>query len=325
MEQIKAAVIGVGYLGQYHAQKYATSDNSTLVAVYDTDQGRCKEIADRYNTTAITNYHDLIGKVDAVSIATPTPYHYEVALFFLQNKVHVLIEKPITTTVEQADELIRVAAKEKVLLQVGHLERFNNAVRSINPYLTTPRFIESLRMAPFQLRGTDVNVVLDLMIHDIDIIQSMVKSDICDIRANGAPVFSSNIDLANARIEFKNGCVASVTASRVSLKKERRLRIFQTESFLNIDLDHKILNYYSRGVAELQPGVPEIVRGKIRFDKGDALKDQIEHFLSSIIHNKPAIVPGEDGRKALETAIKITQVVTTNNETFNDYTNSIKD
>lgn len=319
MSKIKAAVIGVGYLGQYHAEKYASSEHADLVAVFDTDHKRAEEIAERLNCLAIGHYHELIGRVDAVSIATPTPYHHEVALFFLKNGVHVLVEKPITTTVAEADELIKIAEQHNALLQVGHLERFNNAVKAINPYLTSPRFIESIRMAPFQLRGTDVNVVLDLMIHDIDIIQSMVQADISNIRANGAPVFSNNIDLANARIEFTNGCVASVTASRVSLKKERRLRIYQNESFMNIDLDHKILNYYSRGAAELHPGVPEITRGKIRFDKGDALKDQIEHFLHSITHQQPAIVPGADGRKALKTAITITQLVTQNNQLFNEH------
>ncbi|MBV52799.1 MAG: UDP-N-acetyl-D-glucosamine dehydrogenase [Coxiellaceae bacterium] len=319
MNMIKAAVVGVGYLGQYHAQKYADCDYAELVGVYDTNPNRADEIADRYDTSSVAHYEQLIGKVDAVSIATPTPFHFEVAKSLLQAGIHVLIEKPITTTVEQADELIQIAKDNHALLQVGHLERFNNAVKAVSPYLLQPRFIESLRTAPFQLRGTDVNVVLDLMIHDIDIIQSMIQSDIVDIRANGSPIFSSHIDLANARIEFENGCVANVTASRASLKKERRLRIFQSESFLNIDLDHKILKYYSRGAAEIHPGVPEVVQGKIRFDKGDALKDQIEHFLHSIIHNKPAIVPGEDGRKALETAIKITQAVTQNNTTFKEH------
>ncbi len=319
MSKIRAAVIGVGYLGQYHAQKYADSNQADLVAVFDTNPSRAEEIADRYDTTSATHYEALIGQVDAVSIATPTPYHHEVALHFLKAGVHVLIEKPITTTVEQADELIQVAKENNALLQVGHLERFNNAVKAVTPYLVQPRFIESLRTAPFQLRGTDVNVVLDLMIHDIDIIQSMIQSDIIDIRANGSPIFSPHIDLANARIEFANGCVANVTASRASLKKERRLRIFQSESFLNIDLDHKILKYYSRGAAEIHPGVPEVVQGKIRFDKGDALKDQIEHFLHSITHSQPAIVPGEDGRKALETAIKITQAVTQNNTIFKEH------
>ena len=241
MSKIKTAVIGVGYLGQYHAQKYSDCPASDLVAVYDANPSRAEEIADRLDTESAAQCEQLIGRVDAVSIATPTPYHFEIAKLFLSHGIHTLIEKPITTTVEEADQLIAIARANNALLQVGHLERFNNVVKAVAPYLSQPRFIESLRTAPFQLRGTDVNVVLDLMIHDIDIIQSMIQSDIVDVRANGSPIFSKHIDLANARIEFENGCVANVTASRASLKKERRLRIYQSESCLSIDLDHKIL------------------------------------------------------------------------------------
>ena len=201
----------VGYLGRYHAQKYAQLTDANLVAVCDHDLERAHEIAEECHTQALTDYRELIGKVDAVSIATPTPLHYEIGLLFLSHGVHVLMEKPICNTTEQADELIDAASKKNVILQTGHLERFNNAVTAVRPYLTQPRFIESSRMAPFKLRGTDVNVILDLMIHDIDLIQSMVDASIQNIDASGAKVLSDSIDIANARIRFDNGCVANVT------------------------------------------------------------------------------------------------------------------
>ena len=316
MDPIKTAVIGVGYLGQYHAQKYAQSELSTLVAVCDNCLERAQEIAKRQQTEAIEDYHSLVGRVQAVSIATPTPSHYKIGQFFLENGVHVLLEKPIATTVAEANDLIDTAAKHQALLQIGHLERFNNAVKAVAPYLSQPRFIESLRTASFQPRGTDVNVILDLMIHDIDIIQSIIQAEITHISASGASVFSPFIDLANARIEFDNGCVANVTANRVSLKTERRLRIFQEDSYLNIDLNHKILNYYTKGAASSTPGIPEIDRSNIRFDKGDALKDQINAFLTAIINQEPVLVSGLDGKRALETAINITGIVHANNQQF---------
>ena len=200
MKKIRAAVIGVGYLGKFHAEKFATLPQSELVAVCDIDYERCNKIAKEFNTEAVADYELLIGKVDAVSIVVPTPRHHAVARFFLEHGVHVLVEKPIATTIEEADDLIACAKANKVKLQVGHLERFNNAVKAVEPSLSNPRFIESLRVAPFKLRGSDVNVVLDLMIHDIDIIQSIVKSEIKHITANGASVLSPYIDIANARL-----------------------------------------------------------------------------------------------------------------------------
>lgn len=305
---LKTAVMGVGYLGQYHAQKYALLPESELVAVVDLDLERAQEVAAQYHCQATSDYHSLIGKVDAVSIATPTPMHYAIAQFFLSHGIHVLVEKPITVTLAEADELIQLAKKNNLVLQVGHLERFNNAVKAVEPLLSNPRFIESIRLAPFKLRGADVNVILDLMIHDIDIIQSIVKSEIKEIRANGASILSPFIDIANARLEFKNGCVANVTASRVSIKTERKLRIFQHDGYISMDLDKKQLGLHRKGTDEMFPGIPNITNETHHFDKGDALKDQIEAFLMAILHNKPPVVSGEDGRKALETAIKITHI-----------------
>lgn len=316
MEKIRTAVIGVGYLGKYHAEKYASLPQAELVAVCDIDHERCYAKAQELNVEAVINYQSLLGLVDAVSIAVPTPLHHAVARFFLDNGVHVLLEKPIATTLEEADDLIATAKKNQVILQIGHLERFNSAVKAVDPLISNPRFIESLRLAPFKLRGSDVNVVLDLMIHDIDIIQSIVKADIQNISASGASVLSPYIDIANARIEFSNGCVANVTASRVSLKLERKLRIFQHDNYIAIDLDHKKMAIHRKGTQEMFPGIPEITRQVERFTKGDALLDQISAFLDSIIHNKPPVVSGEEGKNALATALEISLIVRRTNEQF---------
>lgn len=316
MSKIRTAVIGVGYLGQYHAQKYALLEQSDLIAVCDTDHARAKEIALQYETEAREDYKTLVGEVDAVSIVVPTSQHYDVAKFFLEHGIHVLIEKPITTNLEQAEKLIQLAKEKNVFIQVGHIERFNNAIKALNQYLSHPRFIESIRLAPFKLRGSDVNVILDVMIHDIDIIQSLVKSDIRSISASGASVLTPDIDIINARIEFENGCVANVTASRVSLKTERTLRIFQHDCYIGLDLDRKKLSIHRKGTKEMFPGIPEITREKQYFEKGDALKDQIESFLESVLHNKPPIVSGEDGKKALEVAMEISRKVHEYNELY---------
>lgn len=313
---INVAVIGVGYLGRYHAQKYAALPNAHLVAVCDADAERAQTIADENQTMAVTDYKSLIGKVDAVSIATPTPYHSEIGEFFLKHGVHVLMEKPITTTIEEADRLIALAAEKNLVLQTGHLERFNNAVTAVRPYLHAPRFIESTRLAPFKLRGTDVNVILDLMIHDIDLIQSMVDADIEHIDASGAIVLSQSIDIANARIKFTNGCVANVTASRISLRPERTLRIFQPNNYLIIDLNHKRIAVHQKDDVDIHPGVPRMSRQTHRFDNGDALLDQIKSFLECIETGKEPIVSGIAGKQALATAIRITDIVNENNARY---------
>lgn len=309
MEKINIAVVGVGYLGKFHAEKYALLPQSNLVAICDIDTNRSHHLATYYQTQAIQDYQSLIGMVDAVSIAVPTQLHHKISKFFLENGVHVLLEKPIATTIDQANDLIATARRNHVLLQIGHLERFNNVIKALNSILDNPLFIESLRIAPFKPRGTDVNVVLDLMIHDIDIIQSIVKSEIKEIRANGAPVLSPCIDIANARLEFKNGSVANVTASRVSLKQERRLRIFQHNCYIGLDLDNKMLSIHRKGSREIFPGIPEIISETHSYNKGDALKDQIEAFLTSILKSTPVVVSGEDGKRALETAIKINSIM----------------
>lgn len=309
MKTLKTGVIGVGYLGKFHAEKYATLPQSELIGVCDSSLERAQEIAQAYETKAFTDYHKLLEQVDAVSIAVPTPAHFDVAKACLDAGVHVLVEKPICTSIEDANTLIKMAKDNNVLLQVGHLERFNNAIRAIAPQIKQPRFIESIRLAPFKLRGTDVNVALDLMIHDIDIIHSLVHKHIDFISANGASVLSDFIDIANARLEFTGGCVANVTASRISLKTERRIRIFQDNGYLSLDLDKKKLYIHKKGKGEMFPGVPKIISEEHSFDNGDALKDQIDSFLNCIINGDEPIVTGEDGRDALKVAIDITEIM----------------
>lgn len=306
-ERIRTAVIGVGYLGQFHAEKYAQLPGSELVAVVDTDRARADEVAAKVGAVGCTDYRELLDKVDAVSIVVPTQYHFEVARAFLDKGVHVLLEKPITTTVAEADELIRLAEEKGAVLQVGHLERFNPAVMALDGLLTEPRFIESIRIAPFKPRGTDVNVVLDLMIHDIEIIQHVINSPIEQINSIGAPVFTDEEDIANARIQFANGCVANVTASRISLKSDRRMRIFQPDSYITVDFQKKSMAIFRKGEGEMFPGVPNVKMEEKAFEQVDALKEEISSFLECIRTGKEPAVTGRDGKRALETAILISK------------------
>ena len=314
MNKIRAAVVGVGYLGRFHAQKYAQLPGCELVAVVDGREEVRNAVAAEVHSTAVADYRQLLGKVDAVSVVTPTPAHFEIAEAFLAAGAHVLVEKPITETPAQARALIARAAGARRILQVGHLERFNAAVLAAEPHLRTPRFMECHRLAPYKERGTDVNVVLDLMIHDIDLVQSLAGSDIESIDAIGSPVFSGEIDIANARIRFANGCVANTTASRVSLKTERKLRIFEDAAYISLDLQQKILTLIRRRDAAPAPGQLPVSIEEANLEQGDALKSEIESFLDCIRNDRRPIVSGEDGLRALETAIRITEQVHANLE-----------
>jgi len=309
MQKLKTAVIGVGYLGKFHAQKYAQLPDSELVAVCDNNADIAQTIADEHGVEVYTDYRDLIGKVDAVSIVVPTQKHHEVAKVFLDNGVHVLLEKPITSTVEQARDLVAIAERNKLVLQIGHLERFNPAVMALDDVLKDAQFIESHRIAPFNPRGADVNVILDLMIHDIDIILDFVRSPVKSIQANGVPVLSNDIDVANARIQFENGCVANVTASRVSMKSERKMRIFQPDAYITIDFQNKKLGVHRKGTGEMFPGIAEIDSLEREFEQGDALLAESAAFLKSINEQSRPVVSGEDGMRALETAFEITRLL----------------
>lgn len=309
MKKIRAAVIGVGYLGRFHAQKYAALPGCELLAVADSSEAARNSVAAVVRAGSRPDFRELLGEVDAVSVVTQTPSHFEIAAQFLRHGAHVLVEKPITETVEQARELIGLARAANLRLQVGHLERFNAAILAAEPHLREPRFLECQRLAPFRERGTDVNVVLDLMIHDIDIIQSIVGSPIVSIDAVGTPVFSEEIDIANARLRFANGCVANATASRVSLKTERKLRVFQDDAYLSMDLQQKILTVIRKREAGAAPGALPVVIEEQNLDQGDALKAEIESFLECIRRGTRPVVAGEDGLLALETALRITDQV----------------
>jgi predicted dehydrogenase len=309
MRRVRTAVIGVGYLGRFHAQKYASLPLAELVGVVDASADNRDRVAAETRCRAFADYRELLGEVDAVSIATPTPLHYPIARECLERGVHVLVEKPITTTLEEARSLVDIAASTGRILQVGHLERFNAAILALQGTLGTPRFVESHRLAPFKERGTDVNVVLDLMIHDIDLIQSLVGSPIVSIDAVGTSVFSAGLDIANARIRYANGCVANTTASRVSMKVERKLRLFQDDAYISIDLQQKVLTIVRKPPTDSDAPRGQVVLEERSYEQGDALKYEIEAFLQSILDGTPPVVSGEDGLRALDTATRITRMV----------------
>jgi predicted dehydrogenase len=313
---IRTAVIGVGYLGRFHAQKYASLPNSQLVGIADPSAAARSAVGAELGVPAYADYRELLGLVDAVSIVTPTPTHYEVAKAFLEAGANVLVEKPMTVTIAEGESLIDIANAARRILQVGHLERFNAAVQAVQPTLSVPRFIESARLAPFKHRGTEVDVVLDLMIHDIDLILSIVRSPVVAVDAIGSSVFSKEIDIANARLRFANGCVANATASRVSLKTERKLRLFQDDAYISVDLQQKILTVIRKGAGVGADGMPQVVIDENTYEQGDALKAEIEAFLAAIAAGTAPPVTGEDGLLALRTAVSITQQVASSMEKF---------
>jgi predicted dehydrogenase len=309
MKKINSAVIGAGYLGKFHAEKYASLPDSELIAVVDVNQQAAEEIAQKHQTKALTDYRQLLGQVDAVSIVVPTTLHHQVALDFINHGTHVLVEKPITVTVKEADELIAAAQANNVLLQVGHLERFNSAVMGLDHLPDKPLFIESHRLSPFNPRANDVSVVLDLMIHDIDIILALVDSEIERLDASGTPVLTKGTDIANARIVFKNGCVANVTASRVSMKMERKMRMFRPSCYVSVDFQNRVLTQHQIGDKEMFPGIPDIKTNKSTFENGDALLEEIKSFLQCIKMGEAPLVSGESGKRALQVAIQISQLI----------------
>jgi len=309
MQKIRTAVIGVGYLGRFHAQKYAAAADCELVGVADARAEARDAVAAELGTRAFADYRELLGQVDAVSVVTPTPLHFPVARDCLNAGAHVLVEKPITEAAAEARELIALAARLGRILQVGHLERFNAAILAAEPHLKSPRFIECHRLAPYRERGTDVNVVLDLMIHDIDIVQTIVGAPISGIDAIGTPVFSEEIDIANARIRFSNGCVCNATASRVSLKTERKMRVFEDDAYLSLDLQQKILTVIRKRAPGDGASVLPVTIEEQSLEPGDALKAEIDSFLGCIRSGGVPVVSGAAGLRALETATRITEQV----------------
>jgi predicted dehydrogenase len=303
MKNVKVGVIGVGYLGQFHAEKYAGIPDVELVGIVDADPARAALIAKKLNTRAFSEPAQLLGLVDAVNIVVPTEQHHLVAKQFLEQGVHILLEKPITVTLAQADELIALAAEKGVILQIGHIERFNPAVTAVKAMLRSPRYMTAERAAPFTVRCTDVNVVLDLMIHDLDIVTDLAGSEPKEVSAAGASVITKEIDMATARIVFHNGCIADVTASRVSDEKKRLLRVFDGDRVCMSD-------YQTQKAAVSRKGgtaVPELIMSEIPTERRDTLNEEIKAFVQSVQTGKRPLVSGIEGRRALALARTITE------------------
>lgn len=305
MNKTKVGVIGVGYLGKFHAQKYAAMDNVELFGVSDIDPEAASKVAEENNTTPFTDYKDMLSAVDALSIVVPTSMHYSVAKVCLEAGIDVLLEKPMTTTIEEADELINIAAENNRILQVGHLERFNPAVLAMEQYITTPLFIESHRIHMFKNRALDVDVILDLMIHDIDIIMNIVKSPIKTIHTVGIPVVTDTTDIANARLIFENGCTANVTVSRISRDNIRRLRVFQHKSFISVDYGKKELTFIKQLPDLDSNGMPKQEIFNSSYEEKDALEMELRDFIENVQARTRPKVSGAEGRRALNIATEI--------------------
>ncbi len=303
--KIRIGVIGAGHLGQYHVQKYRAIEEVDLVGIVDTDEERALEIAKRYDTRIFKSAGEILGNVDAVSIAVPTGSHFEVAKEALSNGVHLLVEKPITYGESQAEELIDLASKNGLALQVGHVERFNPAVVKMESLLTRPIFIESHRLNLFTVRGTDVDVVLDLMIHDLDIILHLVRSEIRELHAVGMSVITGKTDIANVRIIFQNGTVANLTASRVSNKTLRKIRLFQPDAYISVDCFKKDISVTRLDNSSGSDTLPQIVTSKMAYPDADPLYDEISAFVTAVRERTAPVVTGEDGARALKVALAI--------------------
>jgi len=310
-KKLRAAVIGVGYLGQFHAEKLAAAPGVELTAVVDADPARARSIAAKHGCAAHDDPRAVLGGVDLVSIAVPTAQHHDVALPFLEAGVHVLVEKPIATSLAEADALLAAAKKGGALLAVGHLQRFNPAFRALSDALGKPLFIECERLASFKQRGVDVDVVLDLMIHDLDLVLSMAKSELAQVSACGFQVLTDSIDIASVRLEFADGCVANLSASRVSQQPVRKLRVFQADGYASADLQAGKLRIVRRdarggGIAE----------DASEFTDRDELRAEIANFVAAAAGGRPPLVGGEDGRRALALAIEVGRLVHARLERF---------
>ncbi len=322
MKSVRVGVVGVGHLGRLHALLYNNVPRAQLAGVFDISPETARAVALEAGCRAFDNYADLLAEVDAVNVVVPTTRHFEVAAEALRQGKHVFIEKPITSSLTEADELIRLAGEQGCLIQVGHIERFNQAMRALSTVPLNPRFIESHRLATFNPRGTDVAVVLDLMIHDIDIILTLVRSPVARIEANGVAVISDEPDIANARITFANGCVANVTASRISQKKMRKMRLFEKDSYISIDFLQGITERF-RLVANLPASEPTgVIMGKLegkrtryvyyerlQAPEGNALQIELEEFVQAILNGSRPRVTAEDGRNALAVATQISEII----------------
>jgi len=306
--RLRAAVVGAGYLGSFHAEKYAAlGDECTLVAVADVDESRARSLAERLGCRAVSDFRELCGEIDCASVVVPTTHHLAIAETLLEAGVDCLVEKPLATDAAQAREIVRIAREHGRILQVGHLERFNPALTRLARRITAPRFIECHRLAPFTERGADVDVVRDLMIHDLDLIRLLVPQEITSIEAVGVPVVTSAIDIANVRLRFAGGGIANVTASRVALKRERKLRLFQLDTYLAIDLAERSVRVAFRPPGAV--GLAGVVWEQIDLEAADALGAEIRAFLASVRTRSRPAVTGEDGLAALELCERILSVM----------------
>jgi predicted dehydrogenase len=313
--RLPVGVLGVGALGQHHARHLADLSDVRLVGVHDVDRARAKKIAGELGTVAFGEMDELLAQVEAVTVAVPTPAHAEVGLRALSRGVPVLMEKPLAATLAEADDLIAEARRRQVQLQVGHIERYNRAIRAAEAYLDGPRYIESLRLAPFQPRGTDVAVVIDLMIHDLDLVLHLTGSVATEVRASGLPVLSPHLDIANARVEFANGAVALATASRVARERIRRLRLFQPNGYFSLDLATGA-GEFMRVRSGWQPGtgreLADVVEQiELAAPEADALSLELQSFVHAVRGEREVVVRGEEGRAALELALRVADAVRT--------------
>jgi len=299
---IRVAVVGVGYVGALHAQVYARLAGARLVAVCDVDPTRAHEVANRIGCQAMQDIRKLPGLVDAVSVCVPTSHHYAVGKLLLQSGIHVLVEKPIATNLKEADALLALAARKRLTLQVGHIERFNAAIQAAKAYLTHPRFIEAHRLSSYPFRGTDVSVVLDVMIHDLDLVLALVRSKPIQIDALGVPVLSRTEDIANARIVFASGCVANLTASRISDEAMRRIRLFQEDCYLSLDYKHQTVDLARKVGATIR-------RKSLTVKRRPPLDEELTAFLHAVRTNQRPVVSGTEARQALALALAIEQAM----------------
>lgn len=309
MRKLRAAVIGVGYLGNFHVQKYLALPDVELVAVVDTDAERVGEVAAKHGVRACTDYGALLDELDIVSVVTPPATHFEIARRCLGAGVHTLVEKPVTETVAQAEALIALANARGLVFQVGHLERFNPAVLALRPLLTRPTRIEARRMSVYKQRGTEVDVVLDMMIHDIDIALSLVGSDVVAIEASGSIVVSGDLDQAEATLRFANGCVADLVASRVSLEPVRAMTVRQADNYISVDFANHALLVGSVDEGGRLGTPRDATVETLKFERSDALMDEIRSFVGAVHEGRSPTVSGEDGKRALAVAVAVSQTI----------------
>jgi predicted dehydrogenase len=300
---LRIAVVGVGHLGRHHARILSALPGVELVGVVDTNRARAEEVAAAFGTRAHTDYRDLIGQVAAVTLAAPTELHRDIALPLLDAGIAVLVEKPMARSIPEADEMIAAAARAGVPLAVGQTERFNPAVAAARELLSDPRFIEVHRLGTFPERSLDIDVVFDLMIHDLDIVLSLIRSDVESIEAVGVPVLTGRVDIANARLRFANGCIANLTASRISRDRVRKIRFFQPKAYLSIDYAAQKLEVWR--LVKGQGTTPSIEGGEVAVENQEPLKRELEDFVAAVVHKRTPLVPGAEGRRALALATQI--------------------